>query len=235
MNRYAIMLLVVLVTANAHSLDGHPLEEYTDTEDYAIHKYIVSGHNYRSLRGAYFHQNCIIAEGCEVGIDDYKRALDLQEKEGRLPDGVRPLHMQNYYRQCIPEGVEEMCQYTVNLAMNNLKKIGRTDITEAHLRNPAFWRLQEQVVSRYDEKEQQFKAEIDAKEKAAMALCYKPPNSFWSQCPDKSYPASDPRGVPETVAAYEVAIASFEAAKEAAAAFYREVESRLKRFSQGNR
>ena len=239
MNRlYTIMLLVlVLVTANAHgeTLDDHPLGEYTNAEDYAIHQYIVSGHNYRSLRGAYFHQNCIIAEGCEVGMDDYERALNLYKREGRLPDGWRLIHLENYYRQCIPEGVEEMCTYTVNLAVGNLKKLGRTDITEAHLRNPAFWGLQEKVTSAYDEKERQFKREIAAKEEARMALCYKPPGHTWSQCPDKSYPASDPRGVPETVAAYEAASASVKAVKEAAAAFYREVELRLERFSQGSR
>ena len=159
----------------------------------------------------------------------------MYKREGRLPDGLRLEHLDDYYRQCEPEGVEKMCTYTVNLALGNLKKLGRTDITEAHLRNPAFWELQEKVTAAYDKTDQQFKADIDAKTDAKMALCYKPPNSTWSQCPDKSYPASDPRGVPETVAAYEAAGVAVKDAKEAAAAFHREVKSRLERFSQGRR
>ncbi len=132
-----------------YSLEGHPLAKYNKLEDYGIHHLITNLYSYTSLADQYFDQNCVVLPECEEGRDEYKRAVAFYEKEGRLPDGMTPIDMNNYYRQCMPEGVEEKCQSIVNDSVTRLQYIGRTDITEAHLRNPAYWRLQREILDEY--------------------------------------------------------------------------------------
>ncbi len=127
---------------------SHLLTKYNELEDYRIH-YLITYRPYTSLEDRYFDQNCVVLPECEEGRDEYEKAVALYEKEGRLPDGIRPVHVNNYYGHCVPEGVEETCKSVVNAALTKLQAAGRTDITEAHLRNRAYWQLQREILDEY--------------------------------------------------------------------------------------
>ena len=221
-----------------YSLEGHPLAKYNTAEDYKIHESMFLGlRGGISMEGRHLEDSCVLQPACEKERAEYERAVALYEKEGRYPDGVRPIHVRMYYLQCVPEGVEEICKQTVDLTLTNLQNVGRTDVTEAHLRNPAFWQLQNEVRTAYDKKIEQFKAEIAAREEAERALCnYRKGHLFPWECPDKSYAISDPGnplGAPEAVSAYEAARAAVKVAEAAQGDFYGEAEARNQRFKDG--
>ena len=183
MNRYTIMLLLVLLTAcdngageqtassqggdieKVYSLDGHPLAPYGDDFHIITFRFPVTidkpfpwnDHTVVRFPGVlYFYQACtksgVLPSQCETPRRQY---IDDAKADGFVGD-LLDVVIEEYDQKCLVENIEEKieenCQREIDTALARLEKIGRTDITEEHLRNPAFWELQEQLVSRLREK-----------------------------------------------------------------------------------
>ena len=141
-----------------YSLDGHPLAPYRDDPHIITFSFPVSITNYTTSREPlvsfsmplYIAQECTTAGlplFCETPRRQYIDDAKADGFSGELLDVV----IEEYDEKCAAEKIEENCQREIDTALSRLEKIGRTDITEAHLRNPAFWRLQEQAFARFRE------------------------------------------------------------------------------------
>ena len=89
---------------------------------------------------------------CETSRGQYIDDAKADGFSGYLLDAAIEEYDQKCAVENIEKKIEENCQRVIDTALSRLEQIGRTDIIEAHLRNPAFWRLQEQLVSRLREK-----------------------------------------------------------------------------------
>ena len=156
MSRYTIMLLLMLLaacdndTGEQSSLDGHPLASYQDDVHIITFQFPVT-RGYLPLP-LYFYRECTKA-GVPFCKTPRRQYIDDAKADG-YSGAFLDLVIEEYDQRCvekIEETIERNCQLVIDTALSRLEKIGRTDITEAHLRNPAFWRLQEQAVSRVRE------------------------------------------------------------------------------------
>ena len=161
-----------------YSLEGHPLAKYNTAADVHIITFnFPAGGTMgdRSFSPFVFNltDSCtksVLQQWCETPRDQYIREAKEESFTGAWLEAVA----QEYDEKCAPEnikeGIERDCQTTIDKALYRLQIIGRTDVTEAHLRNPAFWQLQARVIA--ETKQQGVNAEAEERVKQFEAGSY---------------------------------------------------------------
>ncbi len=158
---YLIPLTLLLVacggdspeqTEKTHNLEDHPLAKYSEAADADIMRFIVPTSSWGFGRTT-FPRICTAAALPPQCQQSRREFIKEAEQEGAPEAWIATLVVE-YEEKCSKKALEQRCQAGVDQVLSALREIGREDISGAHLRNPAFWQLQEEVVAAYKEKQQ---------------------------------------------------------------------------------